>query len=160
MSMTLNCYSRKFLSGRKYAYCILIVAVSLISCRPSDKWTNHPNSEDTKIAWKLFELFNSHDWKTMSELYIDSALFLDPSFGKKEIIKTQIQTASKYAAMQKIFPNIKDEVQHMYSFENNVIVEFISSGADSNGHGFSLPIVTIFTIKDGKITRDATYYDQ
>ena len=40
-----------------------------------------------------------------------------------------------------------------------MIVEFISTGTAEDGSQFELPICTIFTIENGKITKDFTYYD-
>jgi ketosteroid isomerase-like protein len=55
---------------------------------------------------------------------------------------------------------LKDEVKAVYpSGENHIIVEFISTGTAPDNSKFELPICTIFTIENGKITKDFTYYD-
>ncbi|WP_262892331.1 hypothetical protein ACN9ML_07985 [Dyadobacter endophyticus] len=40
-----------------------------------------------------------------------------------------------------------------------MIVEFISTGTAPDKSKFTLPICTIFTIENGNITQDFTYYD-
>ena len=40
-----------------------------------------------------------------------------------------------------------------------MIVEFVSTGTAPDGTKFELPIVSIFTIEEGMITKDWTYYD-
>lgn len=45
------------------------------------------------------------------------------------------------------------------SGENHIIVEFVSSGTAPDNSKFELPICTIFTIENGLITKDFTYYD-
>jgi len=48
----------------------------------------------------------------------------------------------------------------MYSSgDKHVIVEFISTGTAPDNSKFELPICTIFTIENKKITKDFTYYD-
>lgn len=112
------------------------------------------------VAKKLFDAFNRHDWKAMADLYSDSALFLDPAFGKEFVSKSRAETIAKYAELQTLFPDIHDEVTHILPSGENVIVEFISSGTAPDGTTFSLPIVSILTIRNGLIVKDATYYDR
>ena len=45
------------------------------------------------------------------------------------------------------------------SGDKNVIVEFVSKGTLPDQSKFELPICTIFTIENGKITKDYTYFD-
>lgn len=117
-------------------------------------------TENITIVKTLFEHFNKHEWEKMSRLYSEPADFKDPSFGPKEVKQTRNQTAQKYQDMQKMSPDIRDEIIQIYSSgDKNVIVEFVSSGTAPDGTKWNLPICTIFTIENGQITRDATYYD-
>ena len=137
----------------KIGFFILMIAAA---CSPVAR--DH-SSENLKHAEELFAAFNNHDWKKMSDLYIDSASFLDPSFGIEDVKKSRAETALKYAAMEKIFPDIHDEVVAMYPSGDQVTIEFISTGTSADGVSFKLPIVSILTFRDGLIVRDATYYD-
>ena len=59
-----------------------------------------------------------------------------------------------------MFPDIKDRIVNIYpSGDKHVVVEFISTGTAPDGTKFELPICTIFTIENGKITKDFTYFD-
>lgn len=116
--------------------------------------------QNISIAKKVFEHFNQHNWEKMAELYSDPAEFLDPSFGQKPVKQMRRQTVKKYQEMQAIFKDIRDDVVQIYaSGDKNVIVEFVSSGTASDGTKWTLPICTIFTIENGQITKDHTYYD-
>lgn len=115
--------------------------------------------KNTLVAQKLFEAFNKHNWKAMSELYTEQAQFLDPSFGPELVIKSRSETIAKYSEMQAAFPDIQDTIQNIYPSGETVTVEFISTGTAPDGTIFSLPIVSILTIRDGLIVKDATYYD-
>jgi ketosteroid isomerase-like protein len=135
---------------------ILLVLFTLLSC--NSKVENNINAE--AFVKKYFDYFNAHDWQGLANNYTDTADFKDPSLGKEIVKQTRLQTATKYAELAAIFPNIHDEVKHIYSSnKNEVIVEFISTGTSAEGTFFTLPICTIFTIENGKITKDFTYFD-
>lgn len=108
---------------------------------------------------KLYEYFNAHDWKSMADLYVDTAEFLDPSFGAEYIKQTRQQIVEKYGSMEQMFPDIHDEVKEMYAVDDKVIVQFVATGNSGDSIKLKLPICGILTFKDGKIIRDATYYD-
>jgi ketosteroid isomerase-like protein len=131
----------------------------LITLLPGCQLANDPSQRNASIATKMFEAFNQHRWKEMADYYAPQALFLDPSFGKDYVTKTREETTAKYAEMQEIFPDIRDDVKSLYPSGDKVIVEFVSSGTAPDGITFSLPIITVLTIRDGAIVRDATYYD-
>jgi ketosteroid isomerase-like protein len=121
------------------------------------------NTEDKNIALirRLYEYFNTHDWNAMAALYTEPADFKDPSFGPEIVQQTRKQTAQKYRELAEIFPDIRDDIVAVYpSGEKHVIVEFVSSGTAPNGDKWTLPICTIFTIEEGLITKDFTYYDK
>ena len=89
------------------------------------------------------------------------------SFSEKGAISKNIETHLKliYLAIQQkanaiVFPELYDEVIQVYpSGDNHIIVEFVSTGTAPDDSKFELPICTIFTFENGKITKDFTYYD-
>lgn len=115
---------------------------------------------ETQLVKDMFAAFNRHDWTKMASYYSDTALFLDPSFGKVYVARSRQQVAEKYAALAAMFPDIKDDVQAVYASGDHVTVEFISSGSSAQTGPWTLPICTVLTVQEGKITKDATYYDQ
>lgn len=117
-------------------------------------------SHNEQSARAMFDEFNHHNWKGVASYYTEQAEFLDPAFGTDYVTRSREQTASKYAEMEKMFPNIVDDVRSIYAVDDKIIVEFVSSGSSGDSIKFKLPICTILTFKDGLITRDATYYDQ
>ncbi len=119
-----------------------------------------PNGSPNQLAtMRLFDAFNKHDWKTFSECYAIDADFLDPSYGKEYVKQTHQQLIDKYSGFQKAIPDINDEVVGIYEDGEKIIVEFISSGTLPDGKKWKLPICSVLTYKDGKIIRDATYFD-
>ena len=135
---------------------ILSLFITLFSCKNS----SNQSSENQIIIKQLYEHFNKHEWQKMADLYVEVTDFKDPSFGTEITKQTRQQTVQKYSEMEKIFPDIKDEVVQIYDAGNNVvIVEFVSTGTAPDGSKFKMPICSIYTIENGKIAKDFTYYD-
>ena len=140
---------------------IISLSTALVLLAGCSTKTEEPfNNENVEVVKNMFDAFNRHDWKAMADHYIDSASFLDPSFGKEYVIQSQADLASKYEEMQKFLPDIHDEVIGLYPSGDKVSAEFISTGTMPDGTKFSLPISCILTLENGKIIKDATYYDQ
>ena len=117
-------------------------------------------TDNTKLIKQYFEHFNQHDFTKMAEMYTDVAEFKDPSLGIGIVKQTRAETIKKYSELNKIFPDLKDSIVQIYpSGEKHIIVEFVSSGTAEDGSKFELPICTIFTIENEKITKDFTYYN-
>lgn len=114
----------------------------------------------TQRVQHYFELFNSHQWEQLSNLYTDTASMKDPSLGVGCIRQTKQEIKIKYQELQKIIPDVHDSIIAIYpSKSNSCTVEFISSGTLPDGSHMKLPICTIFTYKDSLIVADYTYYD-
>ncbi len=136
---------------------LFLITTSTLSCNNK---INHTNMNNEKLIRQYFDYFNAHEWQKMAELYIEDAEFKDPSLGQGIVKQSRQQTIEKYAGLQQIFNDLRDEIQQIYlSGNDHVIVEFISSGTGPDGSEFYLPICTIFTIQDGMIVKDFTYYD-
>ena len=129
----------------------------MISCNNSNE---NVQAENEKLIQNYFKLFNRHKWKELSDLYVENAEFKDPSFGNGIVKQSKSEFVKKYSELNQAFPDLKDRVIQVYPSGNkNIIVEFVSTGTALNQSKFELPITTIFTIEDGKITKDYTYYN-
>ncbi|OXA76609.1 SnoaL-like domain-containing protein [Flavobacterium aquidurense] len=140
-------------------FIIIVTVFILVSCNQNQPQKSD-TSENEKIVKQYFEHFNSHNWKKMAEMYTETADFKDPSFGKGIVKQTRKQTEDKYAELNKIFPDLHDKIIQIYpSGENHIVVEFISTGTAPDNSKLELPICTVFTIENGLITKDFTYFD-
>lgn len=136
--------------------CLLLVIALLSSCEKKSGTKN----ANINLVNEYFDHFNKHEWKEMAAMYAPMADFKDPSLGKGIVAQSQKQTEEKYRQLNEIFPDIHDQVVKIYpSGENEVIVEFVSTGTAPDSSAFQLPICTIFTFDKGKIISDFTYYD-
>tara|TARA_R110000851_G_scaffold3114_4_gene12723 strand:- start:1302 stop:1742 length:441 start_codon:yes stop_codon:yes gene_type:complete len=137
---------------------ILIVAVT-VSCASKGDFSKK-QEQNQQIVEQYFEYFNNHNWQGMAEMYIEIAEFKDPSIGEGIVEMTRAEMIAKYSALNEIFPDLHDKIVQTYpSGEKNIVVEFVSSGTAPDNSKFELPICTIFTIENGKITKDFSYFD-
>ena len=118
------------------------------------------HEDNDKLVKEYFEHFNNHEWTKMANMYSEVAEFKDPSLGQGIVKQTRQQIIEKYSELNKVFPDLHDEVIQVYpSIDNHIIVEFVSSGTAPDSSKFELPICTILTIENGRITKDFTYFD-
>lgn len=116
--------------------------------------------DNEKIVQQYYVYFNQHQWQKMAQMYSEKALFKDPSLGPGTVVQTRQQIAQKYTELASLFPDVHDSIVAIYpSSDKHIVVEFISTGTAPEQSKFSLPICTIFTIENGQITKDFTYYD-
>jgi len=138
---------------------LLLSTLTLTSC--NNKTKNNMTTTDNEILVKqYFEHFNNHEWTKMANMYSENSEFKDPSLGQGIVKQTRQQIIDKYSELNKVFPDLQDEVIQTYpSGDKHIIVEFISTGTAPDNSKFELPICTIMTIENGIITKDFTYYD-
>ncbi len=134
---------------------IVITIFTLLSCKNQEK-----TNDNEKLVRQYFEHFNKHEWNKMAGMYAETADFKDPSLGQGIVKQTREQTIKKYSELNQTFPDLNDKIINIYpAGEKHIIVEFISSGTAPDNSKFELPICTIFTIENGIITKDFTYFD-
>jgi len=143
----------------KHLMTLFIATIAFVSCNNSNQ-KSMTTSGNEKLVNQYFEHFNNHDWTKMANMYTETAEFKDPSLGQGIIKQTRQQIIEKYTRLSEMFPDVRDKVIQTYpSGDNHIIVEFISSGTAPDNSKFELPICTIFTIENGLITKDFSYFD-
>ncbi|MFT3947907.1 MAG: nuclear transport factor 2 family protein [Agriterribacter sp.] len=137
---------------------IILLATLITSCNNS-KTENMTTMENEKLVQQYFDHFNNHDWTKMASMYSETADFKDPSLGQGIVKQTRQQIIDKYSKLNQIIPDVHDKIIQIYPSGDHIIVEFISTGTAPDGSKFELPICTIFTIENGIITKDFSYFD-
>jgi ketosteroid isomerase-like protein len=105
---------------------------------------------------RLFSAFNRHDLDMMARLYASDAIIESPDFcsarhGPEGVRKT-------YAELFRAFPDIVDQVTGYLVSGERIAVQFVAhSQRFEPAQG--LRLATFFTIRDGLIVRDETYFD-
>ena len=140
---------------------LLLPLILAFSCSKNEnKLADKITEDNVKVAKELFMHFNNHDWQKMANLYSEKAEFKEPASGMVAHQKSKDMIIKEYSELQNQFPDVQDSVVAVYpSGDKNVIVEFVSKGILPDQSKFELPICTIFTIENGKITKDYTYFD-
>ena len=139
---------------------VFILTFILIGCNNQTKEKTMDTSTNEKLVKQYFEHFNNHEWTKMANMYAETTDFKDPSLGQGIVKQTRQQIVDKYSELNKVFPDLHDQVIQTYpSDDKHIIVEFISSGTAPDHSKFELPICTIFTIENGVITKDFSYFD-
>lgn len=143
----------------KKSIIVLLATHALLAC--NNQVTRVSSSADNeKLVKQYFEHFNKHEWSKMANMYAEVAEFKDPSMGQGIVKQTRQQIIDKYSELNKVFPNLHDQVVQVYpSGDKHIVVEFVSSGTAQDGSKFELPICTILTIENGIIIKDFTYFD-
>jgi hypothetical protein len=127
----------------------LLIATLLLSSCGHEK-QNNQSTDNEKLVKQYFEHFNNHEWIKMANMYMVTADFKDPSLGQGVVRQTRQQTIEKYRDLNKIFPDLHDQVTQTYpSGDHHIIVEFVSSGTGPDSAKFELAICT----------KDFTYFD-
>ncbi len=143
----------------KHLIIFSIAIVALISCSNQHN-KSMATADNEKLVKQYFEYFNNHEWTKMANMYSEVSEFKDPSLGQGIVKQTRQQIIDKYSELNKVFPDLHDQVIQVYpSGDKHIIVEFVSSGTASDCSKFELPICTILTIENGIITKDFTYFD-
>ncbi len=143
----------------KHLMTLFFATITLISCNNQNK-TSIATTNNKKLVKQYFEYFNNHEWTKMANMYSVISEFKDPSLGQGIVKQTRQQIIDKYSELNKVFPDLHDQVIQIYpSGDKHIIVEFISSGTAPDNSKFELPICTILTIENGIITKDFTYFD-
>jgi len=138
---------------------LISIMFTLIACNNSGNKTT-VISENQKVIIQYFDHFNKHEWEEMANLYSETAEFKDPSLGNGIIVQTRQDIIDKYSELNGIFPDIQDQLIQIYpSGEKHIIVEFVSTGTAADNSKFELPVCTVFTIENGLITKDFSYFD-
>jgi ketosteroid isomerase-like protein len=138
---------------------LAILTFSFLMITGCSNTQQRQEEENIAVVKGMFEAFNRHDWQDMADHYADNATFLDPSFGIDYVSQTKEELVKKYSDMEAVFPDIHDEVVTLFARENRVAVEFVSTGKSGDSLSFRLPISCVLTIENGKIIKDANYYN-
>lgn len=144
-----------------YAFIVLFSLAACESKPDALEALRQKQDQNVQVVQEMFAHFNKHDWQAMAALYAEQAEFKDPAYGTEPKVQSRADIAAHYSEMQQLIPDVYDDVKNLYpAGERQVVVEFISKGTGPDGQPFALPICTILTINEGKITADYTYYDQ
>lgn len=106
-----------------------------------------------------FAAFNRHDVGAIEKIYSSGAILNSPDYrnlvGNKPIAET-------YRKLFDSIPDAKDEIELLESAGKHVYAQFLLSGHWNGMQDklVSVRIMAAYTVRDGRIVEDATYYDR
>lgn len=106
-----------------------------------------------------FAAFNRHDVDAIQQLYANDATLHSPDYPS---LSGNAPIADTYRKIFDAIPDAKDELATLESASNHVYAQFVLTG---HFHGaqeqpVSVRLIAVYTVKDGRIVEDATYYDR
>jgi len=126
------------------------------------------SSTPNEIARKQIEAGAARDWATLKALYAPDVRYVDPN-GEFKGVDAAIAEIEK---SMKPFGKVTAKVVKVYEGKDFAIVEWTAdaindaeitladgSTAPPTGNEVNLSVVTIYDVKDGKITSERNYYD-
>jgi ketosteroid isomerase-like protein len=144
---------------KQILFICLIISLSITCSEKKPQVIEDKTAQNAILIDQLYTHFNNHDWAKMASLYSDTAEMKDPAFGTKMVKMSRADIVKKYQELNAMIPDVRDDVVKMYHSGNHVIVEFVSTGTAPDKSKFELPICSIYTLENGKIAKDFTYYD-
>jgi limonene-1,2-epoxide hydrolase len=112
-----------------------------------------------QVVRHKFTAFNQHDVGAIEEIYSREATLNSPDYrdliGSKPIAET-------YRKLFESIPDAKDTVERLESAGERVYAQFVLSGHWNGMQDklITVRIMAVYTVKDGRIVDDATYYDR
>jgi hypothetical protein len=91
----------------------LFVVFTFASCGNQNK-KNVTTTDNEKLVKQYFEHFNNHEWTKMANMYSEISEFKDPSLGQGIVKQTRQQIIEKYSELNKIFPDLHDQIIQIY----------------------------------------------
>jgi ketosteroid isomerase-like protein len=158
---------------RTFAFVRLVAAICTAATTLAAAETAAPvaqpaPSTPNEIARKQIEAGAARDWATLKALYAPDVRYVDPN-GEFKGVDAAIAEIEKSL---KPFGKIKVKVLKVYDGKDFAIVEWSAdaindaeitladgSTAPATGNEVNLNVVTIYDVKDGKITSERNYYD-
>ncbi|HWZ14757.1 MAG TPA: nuclear transport factor 2 family protein [Mucilaginibacter sp.] len=124
--------------------------------------------QSSKLIDDHFKALTDHDIKAIASGYADDAEVYSPNWeGAKTGPAGVTEVYSRYF---KSTPDLSYKVTRVIDAGQTIVVEFTSGGILSNPEGntpaymkdkkYTLSYCTVFALKNGKIFREANYFDQ
>ena len=141
--------------GAAFAFLIVVVCLSVSSGFAIAK----ASGDQTKTVRLKFDAFNRHDVDAIKTTYAPDAILHSPDYPE---LHGNSPIAETYSRLFDAMPDAKDTIQALGSFEDKVYAQFLLTG-HFNGAAdkpVSVRIMSVYTIRNGLIIDDSTYYDR
>jgi len=106
-----------------------------------------------------FAAFDRHDVSAIQGSYADDAILRSPDNPE---LAGNAPIGEVYRHIFDMIPDARDEIQSFDQSADKVFVQFVMSGhfKGAADQPVKVRIMSIYTVRDGRIVEDATYYDR
>lgn len=113
----------------------------------------------SEVVQSKFSAFNRHDVGAIEEVYASGATLNSPDYSN---LVGNEAIAGTYRKLFDSIPDAKDNIQLLESVGKHVYVQFVLSGHWNGAQDkpIGVRIMAAYTVENGRIIEDATYYDR
>lgn len=117
------------------------------------------NADSVNAINLKFAAFNRHDSSAIQDIYAIDAILHSPDY---PALTGNAPIADTYRGLFSAIPDAQDTVRSLGSSGDKVYVEFTLTGhlKGAADRPIDVRIMSVYTVKAGKITVDSTYYDR
>ena len=126
------------------------------------------NKENIKLVETWIKNLTNHDTVALANMYADSAVIESPNW--KESKKGPSAIREIYSRYFTTSPDLTHKITNIFTTNNTIVIEYTFSGTMVNleknspeymrGKKYTLNSCTRMNIKNGKVTGQASYFDQ
>jgi ketosteroid isomerase-like protein len=115
--------------------------------------------DPVKTVRQKFEAFNRHDAAAIEGIYATDAVLHSPDYPE---LAGNSRIADTYRGLFDALPDANDSVENIDRSGDRVYAQFVLSGhlKGMGGKFVKVPIISVYTVRDGHIVADSTYYDR
>ena len=135
-----------------------LVCLAGVSCACSAPASRRQADVEMTVRQK-FAAFNRHDADAIQSIYGANAVLHSPDYPG---LTGNVSIAGTYRQLFAAIPDARDEIQSFDAIGDKVYVQFTLTGhwEGEPARVLQVTIVSIYTVKDGHIADDTTYYDR
>jgi ketosteroid isomerase-like protein len=106
-----------------------------------------------------FAAFNKHDVDAIEQIYASGATLHSPDCPS---LTGNVQIADTYRKIFDAIPDAKDTLETLETSANHVYAQFVLTGHYNGAQDkpINVRIISVYTVKNGHIIEDSTYYDR
>jgi len=106
-----------------------------------------------------FAAFNKHDVDAIEQIYARDATLRSPDYPG---LTGNAPIAETYRKIFDAIPDAKDELETLEASSNHVYAQYVLTGHFNGAQDkpINVRIISVYTVKNGRIVADSTYYDR
>lgn len=119
----------------------------------------HRNPDPLDVVRQKFVAFDKHDVSAIEKIYAADAVLHSPDY---PALSGGAPIADTYRHLFEAIPDAKDNLVSLDHVGDKVYAQFVLTGhfKGADDKTIRVPIMSVYTVRDGHIVVDSTYYDR